>query len=321
MQSREVHACVGASRWVLRIMETEVSRVDSILPSILGTHEHIELSWLVSSILALYVVTSLTIPFWVPIVKRLTGDCGVFWVFSVLTYYAYLAWLIFALLLLLLLYRVPSAGLIWLAIVAIRIVQFLRLGSRSPGSLHMAACVHATDEEAPLPFATEHANGGGAPMPRVKFSPAAAAAATCVVGRTSPVGQQQRGGACAPAAASCLTPQKQNGSGACGTVGSGCTAGSDASALGRVLLVGNGPSIRERGLGCEIDSFDTVVRFNSFVTKGLEEHTGSKTSLWCHMMQWYHISTVEVSTAHPLARGHPHTFYASCFAMRFRRDA
>lgn len=30
--------------------------------------------------LATYVGVSLTIPFWVPIVKRLTGDCGVFWV-------------------------------------------------------------------------------------------------------------------------------------------------------------------------------------------------------------------------------------------------
>ena len=72
------------------------------------------------------------------------------------------------------------------------------------------------------------------------------------------------------------------------------TATARATLYGRVLLVGNEPSIRERGLSSVIDSFDTVVRFNSFVTKGLEEHTGSKTSLWCHMMQWYHISTVEV---------------------------
>ena len=30
--------------------------------------------------LAAYVGVSLTIPFWVPIVKRLSGDCGLFWV-------------------------------------------------------------------------------------------------------------------------------------------------------------------------------------------------------------------------------------------------
>ena len=31
--------------------------------------------------------------------------------------------------------------------------------------------------------------------------------------------------------------------------------------------------------------------------KGLEEHTGSRTTLWCHMMQWYHISAVEVGAS------------------------
>lgn len=49
--------------------------------------------------------------------------------------------------------------------------------------------------------------------------------------------------------------------------------------LGRVLLVGNGPSMKERGMGSVVDSFDTVVRFNSFVTDGMEEHTGSKASI------------------------------------------
>tara|TARA_B110001452_G_scaffold232760_1_gene210225 strand:- start:319 stop:1203 length:885 start_codon:yes stop_codon:yes gene_type:complete len=70
--------------------------------------------------------------------------------------------------------------------------------------------------------------------------------------------------------------------------------GGEDSPLGRVLLVGNGPSIRGSGLGRAIDSFDTVVRFNSFVTKGIEEDTGSKTTLWCHMMQWYHLGGVEL---------------------------
>ena len=52
--------------------------------------------------------------------------------------------------------------------------------------------------------------------------------------------------------------------------------GPSGGGLGRVLLVGNGPSMKERGMGSVVDSFDTVVRFNSFVTKGMEEHTGSK---------------------------------------------
>tara|TARA_B110001452_G_scaffold232760_1_gene210226 strand:- start:1217 stop:1450 length:234 start_codon:yes stop_codon:yes gene_type:complete len=32
------------------------------------------------SVIALYFVVSLTIPFWVPILKRVSGECGVFWV-------------------------------------------------------------------------------------------------------------------------------------------------------------------------------------------------------------------------------------------------
>ena len=32
------------------------------------------------SVITLYFVVSLTIPFWVPILKRVSGECGVFWV-------------------------------------------------------------------------------------------------------------------------------------------------------------------------------------------------------------------------------------------------
>ena len=215
------------------------------------------------TILILYVAVSLTIPFWVPILKRLSGDCGVFWVFSVLTYYAYLAWLIFAVLLVLLVYRVPVAGLLWTGVVVLRIVQFSRLSSRSPAGLqsdHISIDVETLTPSGSMDVGD--CTGSVAATPAVPataapttVAPAAIAAANAFVGNNT-----------------CPT-----------------------TALGRVLLVGNGPSIRERGFGCTIDSFDTVVRFNSFVTKGLEEHTGSKTSLWCHMMQWYHIYTVEIA--------------------------
>ena len=39
-----------------------------------------------SSLVIVYVGVSLTIPLWVPIVKRLTGDCGIFWVSGPATY-------------------------------------------------------------------------------------------------------------------------------------------------------------------------------------------------------------------------------------------
>ena len=37
-------------------------------------------SMVITLCLTAYVVVSLTIPYWVPIVKRLSGDCGVYWV-------------------------------------------------------------------------------------------------------------------------------------------------------------------------------------------------------------------------------------------------
>ena len=48
----------------------------------------------------------------------------------------------------------------------------------------------------------------------------------------------------------------------------------------KVILVGNGSSILDKELGEEIDSFDNVVRFNSFTTKGYEKYTGAKTDTW-----------------------------------------
>ncbi|KAL1496148.1 hypothetical protein AB1Y20_014767 [Prymnesium parvum] len=192
------------------------------------------------ALLFVYVVSTLTIPLWVPIVKRFTGDCGVFWVFSTLTYYAFLAWLVFAALLLFLLFHWPSLGSVWLCVLVGRVVNFARLRSRSPAEL-LSAHQLLSGISGPTPAAAEE---------------------------------------------------------------SGVAKGGDGG-LGRVLLVGNGPSMKARQMGSFVDSFDTVVRFNSFVTAGMEEHTGSKTSLWCHMMQWYHTSSVDIRS-----RNHLPTCYA-----------
>ena len=72
------------------------------------------------ALVSVYVATSLTIPYWVPIVKAYLGQTGVYWVFATLTYYAYLAWLIFAALLAYMLLRVPLAGALWLGVLALR---------------------------------------------------------------------------------------------------------------------------------------------------------------------------------------------------------
>lgn len=47
-----------------------------------------------------------------------------------------------------------------------------------------------------------------------------------------------------------------------------------------VLLIGNGPSCLNNEFGELIDSHETIVRFNDFITKGYEEYVGSKTDVW-----------------------------------------
>lgn len=47
-----------------------------------------------------------------------------------------------------------------------------------------------------------------------------------------------------------------------------------------IILVGNGTSVKDNKNGLLIDSFDKVVRFNSYKIKGHEEYTGTKTDIW-----------------------------------------
>ena len=47
------------------------------------------------------------------------------------------------------------------------------------------------------------------------------------------------------------------------------------------VLVGNGPSVSGGGLGAQIDSYDEVVRMNTFSLKGFEADAGTRTTLWC----------------------------------------
>ena len=56
-----------------------------------------------------------------------------------------------------------------------------------------------------------------------------------------------------------------------------------------------------------IDQFDTVVRFNSFVTRDLEYSTGTKTTIWCHMMQWFHASGIDPATHKQVDQHSPST--------------
>jgi len=47
-----------------------------------------------------------------------------------------------------------------------------------------------------------------------------------------------------------------------------------------IILVGNGSSLLDKDNGALIDSYNTVVRFNSYKIEGFEKHTGIKTNIW-----------------------------------------
>jgi len=59
-----------------------------------------------------------------------------------------------------------------------------------------------------------------------------------------------------------------------------------------VIIVGNGTSVLDIKNGPLIDSFDNVVRFNSFKIKGHEEYTGVKTNTW-FTCNGHHINKID----------------------------
>ena len=48
----------------------------------------------------------------------------------------------------------------------------------------------------------------------------------------------------------------------------------------KIIIIGNSPTITSSKLGKVIDEFETIVRFNNFVTDGYEQFVGSKTDIW-----------------------------------------
>lgn len=54
----------------------------------------------------------------------------------------------------------------------------------------------------------------------------------------------------------------------------------DKGPASRVILLGNGPSATQSSLGKVIDSYDIVVRFNCWRTKGFEDRLGTRCDVW-----------------------------------------
>jgi len=56
----------------------------------------------------------------------------------------------------------------------------------------------------------------------------------------------------------------------------------------KVIIVGNNPVLLEKNYGKLIDSYDIVIRINRCITKGLEQHTGTKLDIWATTHNhWY----------------------------------
>lgn len=68
-----------------------------------------------------------------------------------------------------------------------------------------------------------------------------------------------------------------------------------------VVLVGNGPSRYKNGR--LIDSFDEVIRFNSYETFGHEEYVGSKTTIWCYSSNNWLLNRGDVQSRKPQMLG------------------
>lgn len=50
--------------------------------------------------------------------------------------------------------------------------------------------------------------------------------------------------------------------------------------MNRIILVGNGDSVKKKKLGNKIDEFETVLRFNDYKINGFEEYVGNKCNIW-----------------------------------------
>lgn len=73
------------------------------------------------------------------------------------------------------------------------------------------------------------------------------------------------------------------------------------SVSNNIIIVGNGHSLLENKNGSLIDSYDTVVRFNSFEISGYEPYVGQKTDIWmtCVRQKKQHINGVKKILIHP----------------------
>lgn len=60
-----------------------------------------------------------------------------------------------------------------------------------------------------------------------------------------------------------------------------------------IIVVGSGTSLLDQKNGEIIDSYNDVVRFNTFYTEGYEEYVGTKTTIWYNVNPYFKKESVE----------------------------
>lgn len=62
----------------------------------------------------------------------------------------------------------------------------------------------------------------------------------------------------------------------------------------KIIIVGNGTSILNKEYGHFIDSYETVIRFNNYGTRGFEKFAGKKTDIWFNVVNFLEIGRAHV---------------------------
>jgi hypothetical protein len=72
-----------------------------------------------------------------------------------------------------------------------------------------------------------------------------------------------------------------------------------------IVIIGNAPYDFKLPLGRFIDSFENIMRFNTFSVTGHDKYVGSKTTIWCYWPHSPAMRKLRSCETHNKIKGHP----------------
>jgi hypothetical protein len=72
-----------------------------------------------------------------------------------------------------------------------------------------------------------------------------------------------------------------------------------------IVIIGNAPYDFKLPLGRFIDSFENIMRFNTFSVTGHDKYVGSKTTIWCYLPHSPAIQKLRSCETHNKIKGYP----------------